>query len=333
MNRVGEHPIDLAEKYGYRYKKDLEKTLSNLTTKIDSKKFEKIIDRLVNSKRIHSVEEYIQAGCEIIILDYIIRNYYDFEYEPTYNRKKNPECSFVYENTTVNLEVKCPNYEKRKKQESNTGINIHVYDRMPDFESVKSDINMILETCEKSINFLDRMDNKLSDYLISANGKFPKSDESNFNVLIIGLEILDDFDEWYNYLFSRTGIFNSDEIIKEEKYEDVDAIMFTNCRAGLINLEKFKNINIWKLENSFNIMFLIPSKCNTKTGTFYSDYGIDIFGGHSRSFFRYINDPKNDVEINQKSPSEEQAKYINVISDYIDYLKSNKDNDYDKLKL
>ena len=334
MSETAIHPIDLADENGYRYKNDLENTLSNLISKIGFKKVKELKNRLLNYERVHSIEEYVQAGCEIIIIDYIIRNYEGFDYEPNYNGKKNPECSFVYEQTTINLEVKCPNFEKRKKQECSSGIHVNVVDRIPDFNSVKSDMSRHLGTCENSLNFIDRMDNKLKDYLISANSKFPKSNENNFNVLIVGLEIMNDFDEWYNYLFSRTGIFNSDEILKKEKYENVDAILFTNCRAGLINVEEFKDINIWHLENCFNIMFLIPSKANTKTGEFYFKYGIDIFGEYSRNFIQsYIPSLKKDVESNLISICDEQSIHINIISNYFDWLKRVNDNGAEQVKV
>lgn len=335
MAKVITHPIDIAAKNGYRYKSDLENVLSNLASTIELKKVNGLKNRLLNSKSAHSIEEYIQAGCEIIIIDYIIRNFQGFDYEPKYNGRKNPECSFVYKDRTINVEIKCPNFEKRKIQESSPGIKVLAVDRIPDFDSVKSDVNNYFTIGENVVNFLDRMDNKIKDYLKSANVKFPQSDNSNFNILIVGLEILEDFDEWYNYLFSTTGIFNSDEILVSEEYENVDAIMFTNCRAGLINTEKLKNVNIWHLENSLNILFLKPTKVTTETGTFYFKYGLDIFGEHSRSFIQdFLQELEIDVKSNQLSPSDEQATNISMISSYFEWLKSTIDNNsrQDELK-
>lgn len=54
-----------------------------------------------------------------------------------------------------------------------------------------------------NVEILDRLDNKLKDYLVLAQKKFPVSDSSNFNILVIAVDIISDMDEWYSYLLVK----------------------------------------------------------------------------------------------------------------------------------
>ena len=155
-------------------------------------------------------------------------------------------------------------------------------------------------TYDKSVNFIesnindghsvqkiDRLDNKLKDYLLSAHEKFPKSSISNFNVLVIAVDIIQDMNEWYSYLFGDNGVFSNKTYV-EEDYSNVDAVMITNVQHGHMGDEIDTTINCWQLENYVSLLFLDPRKENINNlGEYYFNSGIDLFGGLTRNFLRF----------------------------------------------
>lgn len=240
------------------------------------------------------VPQYLQFASEVTVVNYILRHYSDFQYEPKYHLRKNPECSFQYEGRTVNVEVKCPNLLKRIEQEQSDGVHIFAAERFPDKDSYESAVQTVQSEIkvdkpnEVKTQVVDRLDNKLKDFLISAHQKFPDSNHNCFNILVISLEILSDMDEWYSYIFGDTGVFSSKSFVSED-YSNVDAILLTNIQSGHTSDKVNLEVNCWEFENYLSLLLFNPQKeKNNELSQYYWSSAIHLFGSQTCSFFYYL---------------------------------------------
>lgn len=311
------HPIVTAAVKGNRYWKDFFMLSEDYKKTLSEQDYEMFLDKSHLDCEI-SMAQYLQFASEVTVVDYIIRNYSGFKNEPKYNGKKNPECSFEYEGRTINIEVKCPDLFKRIEQENSEGIKIFAGERFRD----KNDYIKCKEFIEsnirggQSIQNIDRLDNKQKSYLVDAHQKFPVSNSSNFNILVIALDIIQDMDEWYSYLFGENGAFTDRTYITED-YSDVDAVMITNVQHGHMADDVNLNINCWQLENYASLLFLDPRKEKRNgLGEYYVHVALNLFGGLTRNFlsFQFNLDQDNDIRGNKiKDFDENQKKALSHI--------------------
>lgn len=282
------HPIATAAVKGNRYWKDFLMVSEDYKKTLSDQDYEMFLDKSQLDCKI-SMAQYLQFSSEVTVVDYIIRNYSGFKNEPKYNGNKNPECSFEYEDRTINIEVKCPDFSKRIAQENSEGIKLFAAERFPDknyYIQTKEFIESNIRD-RQSLKSIDRLDNKQKDYLISAHQKFPVSNSSNFNVLVIAVDIIQDMDEWYSYLFGENGAFTERTYITDE-YSNVDAVLITNVQSGHMADDVNLNINCWQLENYVSLLFLDPrkEKCNG-LGEYYEHVALNLFGGLTRNFLYF----------------------------------------------
>lgn len=285
----------------------------------DSLLYKKIISKL-NGPNLNDIQVYLQNISELVIIYYILRTYNkNFIFEPKYNGGKNSECCFDIGNITVNIEVKCPNYDKRIGEEQQDGITVLPGYRYDDKGLADIIIDDIYHTCNmsSSINQISLMDNKLKDFLCSGNQKFSNK-SSHFNILVISLEIFNDLDEWYRYLYGKQGVFTNNSFYKG-KYDNIDAILLTNIVAG--HKGNFcSDINLWLLDNYFNLLCPYSLSLSKDKKKFYKDYGIDLFGNETKLFFQYL----KEIENMELYLSNEEINEINLfqISCFIEWRKS-----------
>lgn len=310
------HPIRIAAENGSRYWSDFIQVTDDYEKVLSKKEYDHFLDKSHLDCNI-GIAQYLQFSSEVTVVDYIIRNYSKFKNEPKYNGNKNPECSFFHEGRTINIEVKCPDLTKRIKQENSIGAKLYTADRFPnknEFEQTKVFLEMNMMG-DHYIQTIDRMDNKLKDYLISAHQKFPVSNISNFNILVIALDIIADMDEWYSYLIGENGVFTDRTYIKED-YSNVDAVLLTTVQHGHMKPEAFLDENCWHLESYYSILILDPRKERVNgLGKYYIDTAISLFGKYTESFLFFLqqmnqNNVKRDSEINDKDLDENQKKYL-----------------------
>ena len=292
------HPIATAATTGNRYWYDFLKVIENYKGILSEQDYIKFLDKSKLDCEI-DMAQYLQFASEVTIVDYIIRNYESFKNEPRYNGKKNPECSFEYGGRTINIEVKCPNMSKRIEQESLGGIKLFASERFPDKESYEQAEKTIMSTIKdaQSVHTINRLDNKLKDYLNSAHQKFPPSSTAYFNILVIALDIIPDMDEWYSYLLGDKGAFTNTTYIKDD-YSNVDAVLITNVQHGHTADNVNLSINCWELENYVSLLILDPRKEQIEgLGKYYFQTALDLFGGLTRNFleFQLDMDQKNEV--------------------------------------
>lgn len=147
-----------------------------------------------------------------------------------------------------------------------------------------------------NVEILDRLDNKLKDYLVLAQKKFPVSDSSNFNILVIAVDIISDMDEWYSYLFGETGAFSNKTYIADD-YSNVDAVLLTNVQHGHMADDVDLNINCWHLENYISLLFLNPQKeYHNELAEFYFNKALKLFGGNTMDFLFFLSELDANIE-------------------------------------
>lgn len=311
------HSIAKAATKGNRYWTDFLAVIEDYKKTLSDKDFNNFLYKSRLDREI-SMAQYLQFSTEVTIVDYIIRNYGGFKNEPKYNDKKNPECSFEYKGRTVNIEVKCPDIFKRIEQEDSEGIKLFAADRLTNkdiYIQAKEFIELNIKDGQR-IQVIDRMDNKQKDYLISAHHKFPISNASNFNILVIAVDILSDMDEWYSYLFGESGAFTNNTYIADS-YSNVDAVLLTNVQHGHMSDDVDLKINCWQMENYVSLLFLDPRKQDCYGMVeYYGNEALDLFGGLTRDFISYQwkldkNNDKRENNTKSLGLDENQKKELN----------------------
>ena len=235
----------------------------------------------------------------------------------------------------MNVEVKCPNMEKRIDAENRNTLKIFATERIPEHDKIVSELTKIIDpNIEKSrfsgIDVNARRDNKLKDYLASGQNKFPASDDNNFNILVIALDIISDVDEWYSYVFGSNGVFTKNTFV-DDSYDKVDAILLSTPVCGHKAWIRLANVNVWKLEETFNLLLLHPNREHAETGKYYISDGIDLFGNLSREFLLF--QQKLDIKFEEKWNGYNgnfEYRYIDfkltdlqIITEFTEYLKNN----------
>ena len=322
-----------AYKNNHRYYTDFINMMSYFCDNLCEKDYQDIERKFLSAANLGDIQGYLQTVTELTVLYYVTRNYLDdFKYEPKYNGKSNPECSFTHKGKTINIEVKCPDMSKRMKVEQHDTLKLHFSERISNpteiIEDLKNIINPRLSNTEYSeIEELPRMDNKLKDYLESAQKKFPTGD-NYFNILVIALDILSDADEWYNYIFDNNGVFTKNSFVKTN-YEKVDALLISTPVCGHRSWEVQHNNNVWKLEETLNLLLLDPRKESSSEGIYYVSEGIRIFGDLTSGFLNYqlqLDETKTvsttDTNFLPKYLEFKETE-LRIVSDYIQYLKNN----------
>lgn len=335
------HPIVVAATKENRYWHDFLKVNENYKRVLNEQEYNGFLNKSQLNRPI-KMAQYVQFASEATIINYIIRHYSGFKNEPKYNDKKNPECSFEYVDRIINIEVKCPNLFERIAQENTEGIKLFAGERFPNKDSYLEMIKFIESNnrAGQTAKNIERLDNKLKDYLISAHKKFPISNSQNFNILVVALDIIQDMDEWYSYLFGDNGAFTNKTYITDV-YSSVDAVLLTNVQHGHMADDIYLNINCWELENYISLLFLDPrkEKCYG-LGEYYEKHALDLFGGMTRNFlcFQYKLDQEN-VERNKEmeklnlNDSQNKAFYqkhyiedkiigLKIISNWVESLES-----------
>ncbi|EOU1739869.1 hypothetical protein MN030_000976 [Clostridium perfringens] len=332
-NADDKHPLKISCKVNDKYYKDFIELLEDFNNHLKDKEMIELIDKL-QLKSDFNQPKYLQFVSEITILYYILCKYNcDFKYEPTYNGKKNPECSFRYRDKTINIEVKCPDLSSKIDSDMNNNMKISFQGRVPNefYSEAKESMNYIINTSNlegssySGFEIEKRLDNKLKDYIISASEKFPKDENGYFNILAISLNTPRDLDDWYSYILGYGGVFTNESFV-DENYDNVDAILLTNIQSGHIRWKEDNGKNLWNLEKYINLIFLNPQKA--KDNKFYSEYATSIFGDMTEKFNAYVKSSyKNNISFGNEILDKfnklimEDIKGISAISNFCDTLK------------
>lgn len=219
---------------------------------------------------------YCQGVFEILLWIYLVNSDFDFCTEKKVATTGNYDVDFQIKcEYTFNVEIKCPNVDDTPSENK---IRIH-----PEFRTIdKETFQAALKTLEADLlkpallkpefkydGFaMDKInDNKLVEYLKSAQNKFPNSTEEICNVLVIGTTTKE-IQDYFSYLYNGfTGIFGGEKpIMPPEKYSKVDVVVLSNMVDG--HYSQINEFNSWRLENYFNLMLVNPhnalKNCNAR---------------------------------------------------------------------
>lgn len=241
-------------------------------------------DRLFIGREVTNQKMCIQALCELPIQRYLIEHYastFEYEYCPSLNSDKDVDASFSIDGFRYNIEVKCPTYEDREKNDSPSALKVHI-SNVPNFADVLSDVfegfgKQIVEkgNYSKVVN-VKNMQNNVKDYLVSAQEKFnSNSTNHELNCLMLCCDDPMDLDFTYGYLYGHEGLFTSTSKFPPNLFDLVDIVVLTNlynlhkkCRTdgrGFLYNSVFSSIHvnlkprIMKMDAIHKLLTAIPS--------------------------------------------------------------------------
>ncbi|MDR6193097.1 hypothetical protein [Siphonobacter sp. SORGH_AS_0500] len=290
--------------------KDYHKSfIDNILPLINNLTQSKVSDLLTNKLQLSSSRynehEYLQLACESTIVSYFANLFNEnFIYEPKLNQgsDKNVECSFTHKGVKYNIEVKTPDYREQRIEgnpqffslgrlpEEHRKLAEHV---MEGVRNVANDANI-----PQYQNF-KRLDNKLKDYLLSAQEKFSNNSTHNdVNILFVNCNTDRDVHLWINYLYGNEGFFSNKKsnILPIEEYDKTDIVVLTNIYYRHKNEQSTNYIcDSFSLKKSFNLAFDNPYRQN---GQEFKNDGIALFfeevipNNYSEDFISYIQEQR-----------------------------------------
>jgi hypothetical protein len=278
----GDHPVIT------KYKATLDKCLSILeeySTPTQIRKLKK--DLQITGNRFEEAK-FLQAACETAVSASIASAFPStFEYEPKLNPPADVDCAFSCNGYRFNVEVKCPDYSKVHAQHERDVFSIGAFGRMHDYNGVVADLMGLFESGDKLLEVQPHMDNKLKDYLLSANKKFTENiDKKELNVLLVCCNDSLDMQKWFYYMFGVQGLFTPSSFHKPQDYSKVDAVVLTNLYHRHYSYQsKTKIEDHWSLGNSFNLIFKNRSMQNKKDEAILAL--VDILPNFSNEIFNF----------------------------------------------
>ncbi|WP_122614160.1 hypothetical protein [Pseudomonas viridiflava] len=205
--------------------------------------------------------QYLQAAAELTICAHFAKFFPDqFIYEDAVNPPKDVDCSFQTQGYKFNIEVKCANFSKKHAIESATGFKLGSIGRGDGYDQLFEDLGIIFGSQGEILSKQPHMDNKLKDFLISADGKFAESPSAReLNILIVCCDDQMDMQKWLGYLIGPAGLFTRDSYVDPALYSKVDLVVLTNLyhRHKDVAL-KNKLQNHWRLIDAFSLLCQNP---------------------------------------------------------------------------
>lgn len=219
--------------------------------------------------------KYLQAACETAIASTLARMFPDsFAYEYQAKPPKDVDCSFKQNGFRFNFEIKCPDFSRKHSIDESGAFKIGVFGRFDDYfplveklqnEVFNSNTNPNADSNRPLVK-AQHMDNKLKDFLLSANGKFADdSSEEELNILVVCCPDLLSMQDWFFYMFGVGGLFTSDSYHSTLDYNNVDSVILTNMYHRHYDYQHKGKLNDhWDWRQSFNLIFPNPLRKKAK---------------------------------------------------------------------
>lgn len=237
----------------------------------------KDLNQFINKLQLDNYNEfkYYQGLAEIIFWIYCSKNNYNFELEKKLRDDVNTDVDvqIVKDDIKFNIEIKCPKFEEKKDG---------IFKIIPAYRSLdKEDFNMEMDKLHKEISeeivknsngrfkeFKQQKinDNKILDYLKSAQTKFSDDKTDCLNILVVSVRS-EDMQSYWNYLYNPlSGLFTENSFHNSKDYNKVDIVILSNLIEGHISPKD--EYNSWCLENYCNIICLNSKKENLENNEF-----------------------------------------------------------------
>lgn len=219
-----------------------------------------------------NINSYLQGISELMLSIYANKKGYSYEIDKRLKTTDNydVDIQIKHNNFIFNIEVKTPNLIcKDNKEKLNINTSFRTTDKSEYEKAIKSIEKDILRPaieksegkykgwCYKKID-----DNKVLEYLKSAQDKFIKSDKNSINVLVIAVESKE-MQNYWGYLYNiMSGIFTDSfegkfkdkngKVITSADFDKTDVIYLTNIPSGHLKLND--NFDAWNLSSYCNLL-------------------------------------------------------------------------------
>lgn len=240
------------------YKNSFIKEFSN----IDYKYLENKIFTLPSGEK----DRFLQGLAEIIIYKVFHDKGLNIQHDVKLNlTKKDVDFVIDIDSCKLNIEVKCPVICDHPEGTLFLSVG-HRYDNSKIvhesiFKSILEELKKRFgNNLTKEFNNIQEEkidDNKLKDYLLSAQSKFneKRDQENELNVLFIALTT-NDFIRFFDYITNpQTGLFTCNSYVNPVAFNNIDCIVLSNVMSG--HYKFVLDFNIWDCNNYIN--FLIPN--------------------------------------------------------------------------
>ncbi len=164
------------------------------------------------------VETFLESAAELSVQNDLALNERasKVEIEKQINPPKDVDVYYEVGSTRVSLEVKCPN----EIQVPQNSFTLKTAGRIPDHLEKYRKIKTIFDnpTSGQILDLAKNNDNKLKDFLDSANQKFsPLSSVGDLNVLFVACGACANIQDWWHYLYGGEGILHGNPILSGDK--------------------------------------------------------------------------------------------------------------------
>lgn len=176
--------------------------------------------------------------------------------------------------TQFNIEVKCADYQKQKGIVADSELVVHGLGRLDNYvETVQRLQGQVGVTGDRPfISPAHHMDQKMKDYLLSAQGKFGANVEpSVLNVLVVCVDDQMDMTKWIGYMQGPQGLFTESSFEPAKNFDNVDMVVLSNLyhrHSDLANKTKIKDH--WNFSKAFNFAIINPA--TTKSDLLFSKF-------------------------------------------------------------
>lgn len=260
LKNIPQHPLNSVR---VNYKKELLENLNELY-KGEILKSTKNLNALTNRLQLSNFNEkqYYQGISEIVfeVFPTKTQNIFFTEKKLRSDRNTDVDIQIVKNGYNFNFEIKTPEFKENNADTFyiNTAFRSVSKESLEKAKVTLQDeiITPILIKSDKYENyeFTKINDNKMLDYLKSAQEKFVYSDSKTLNVLVVSV-CTNEMQDYWDYLFnSFTGLFTDSTYDNLGNYDKVDIVLLTNIVSG--HLGEIKGA--WDLKNYCNLFFPNP---------------------------------------------------------------------------
>jgi hypothetical protein len=241
-------------------------------------------DKMLVRSQPFDEKTFIQYAVETAVIRYFFGKCpIDFQVEVKIRpgSNKDVDCRFKSNGFVYNVEVKCADFTEKKKFDAKTGIKIETIGRLSDHRDTIDMLMKILEQTPfqtkelREHHEMKNMDNKMKDFLESAQGKFnPNPPANELNVLVVACDDAVDMQRWYYYLYAEQGLFTANSFADDSLYNNVDVVVFTNLFFRQSHFFEKRVADSWSMATALNLVFPNPLKKAVKGKATYNFLSI-----------------------------------------------------------
>ena len=245
------------------YANGLARALNDLAPYLSAKQRKNLCFQKLGLKSDNVSEEvFLQGAVEVSVCVHFARFFPEhFIYEEKVSPPKDVDCSFQVGDYKFNIEVKCADFSKKHIVDSSPGFKIGALGRVEEYNEVASNLESMFSIGGDTLLKQIHMDNKLKDYLASAQEKFAThTPDSELNVLVVGCDDAHDMQKWHSYLYGSQGLFTPESYADTAAYDRVDLVLLTNLfHRHKDPVLKNKLTDHWFLSEAFCILCENPT--------------------------------------------------------------------------